>query len=296
MRRRRSRCRSSTSRTTAGRRRCARSSSRRGAIAPPAPRDHHPHPRRRRATPLDAMSIGFWTLLIAIALIGWLVGVHALAEAVTNAQQLIQQRRYEERSSKPPARTIPPPRRGAQAPRQIRRRDRVVPAVERSRRARRHRALARAPRPRSRRSAAADGRDRSRSIRRSRSSRPSASPTSCCARGDREGALRLYRDNLELLETRFRDDYTDPDPLLAETLFLFAALAEANGERKREAGLAAASGEAGLGSPESTTLARELGETRRGSAASRSARRRDARDSSAGPRSRRRHRPRRTCR
>lgn len=48
--------------------------------------------------------------------------------------------------------------------------------------------------------------------------------------GDREAALRTYRDNIELLETRFRDDYTDPDPLLAETLFMFAALSEANGD------------------------------------------------------------------
>ncbi len=48
--------------------------------------------------------------------------------------------------------------------------------------------------------------------------------------GDREAALRTYRDNVELLETRFRDDYTDPDPLLAETLVMFAKLAEANGD------------------------------------------------------------------
>jgi tetratricopeptide (TPR) repeat protein len=47
-------------------------------------------------------------------------------------------------------------------------------------------------------------------------------------RGERDAALRLFRDNLELLETRFRDDYTDPDPLLAETLWMFAALADAN--------------------------------------------------------------------
>lgn len=52
-------------------------------------------------------------------------------------------------------------------------------------------------------------------------------------RGDREGALRLYRDNAELLETRFHDDYTDPDPLLAETLFMFAELAQAAGETQR---------------------------------------------------------------
>lgn len=52
-------------------------------------------------------------------------------------------------------------------------------------------------------------------------------------RGDRDDALRIYRDNVELLETRFRDDYTDPDPQLAETLFMFAVLAEENGEAER---------------------------------------------------------------
>ncbi len=49
-------------------------------------------------------------------------------------------------------------------------------------------------------------------------------------RGERDAALRLYGDNLELLETRFRDDYTDPDPLLAETLWMFAQLAGASGD------------------------------------------------------------------
>jgi tetratricopeptide (TPR) repeat protein len=49
-------------------------------------------------------------------------------------------------------------------------------------------------------------------------------------RGERADALRVYGDNRELLETRFRDDYTDPDPLLAETLVMFAALAEAAGD------------------------------------------------------------------
>jgi tetratricopeptide (TPR) repeat protein len=56
-------------------------------------------------------------------------------------------------------------------------------------------------------------------------------------RGDRDGALRLYRDNAELLETRFRDDYTDPDPLLAETLVMYAELAQEAGEMFRAAQL-----------------------------------------------------------
>jgi len=48
-------------------------------------------------------------------------------------------------------------------------------------------------------------------------------------RGERAEALRIFGDNVELLETRFRDDYTDPDPLLAETLFLYAELTDAAG-------------------------------------------------------------------
>jgi tetratricopeptide (TPR) repeat protein len=56
-------------------------------------------------------------------------------------------------------------------------------------------------------------------------------------RGEREAALRIFRDNVELLETRFRDDYTDPDPLLAETLIMYAELAQASGEMFRAAAL-----------------------------------------------------------
>jgi tetratricopeptide (TPR) repeat protein len=58
-------------------------------------------------------------------------------------------------------------------------------------------------------------------------------------RGDRDDALRIYGDNLELLETRFRDDYTDRDPLLAETLVMFAALSDAAGDPSRAIALRA---------------------------------------------------------
>jgi tetratricopeptide (TPR) repeat protein len=58
-------------------------------------------------------------------------------------------------------------------------------------------------------------------------------------RNDRDDALRIYTDNLELLETRFRDDYTDPDPLLAETLVMFAVLADASGDVSRASALRA---------------------------------------------------------
>ncbi|HEX2121269.1 MAG TPA: hypothetical protein VHL59_06470, partial [Thermoanaerobaculia bacterium] len=42
------------------------------------------------------MSIWFWSLLVAIALIGWLVAYMMAQKPVTNVQQLIQQRRYDE--------------------------------------------------------------------------------------------------------------------------------------------------------------------------------------------------------
>jgi len=58
-------------------------------------------------------------------------------------------------------------------------------------------------------------------------------------RGKRDDALRIFRDNLELLETRFRDDYTDRDPLLAETLVMYAELSEAAGDRERATALRA---------------------------------------------------------
>lgn len=56
-------------------------------------------------------------------------------------------------------------------------------------------------------------------------------------RGERDAALRVFDDNLVLLQTRFRDDYTDPDPLLAETLVLFADLSASAGDEFRAATL-----------------------------------------------------------
>src|SRR5438128_11031932 len=57
--------------------------------------------------------------------------------------------------------------------------------------------------------------------------------------GKRDAALRIFRDNVELLETRFRDDYTDRDPLLAETLVMYATLSEAAGDAIHSAELRA---------------------------------------------------------
>ncbi len=66
--------------------------------------------------------------------------------------------------------------------------------------------------------------------------------------GKSDDALRIFRDNVELLETRFRDDYTDPDPLLAETLMMYAALSEANGDTASATALRAKAAEWAPGS------------------------------------------------
>ncbi|PYQ33093.1 MAG: hypothetical protein DMF57_10685 [Acidobacteria bacterium] len=58
-------------------------------------------------------------------------------------------------------------------------------------------------------------------------------------RRKRDEALQIYGDNLELLETRFHDDYTDRDPLLAETLVMYAALSHASGDSARASELRA---------------------------------------------------------
>src|SRR5258708_9927281 len=73
-------------------------------------------------------------------------------------------------------------------------------------------------------------------------------------RGDRDDALRIYTDNVELLETRFRDDYTDPDPLLAETLVMFAALSDAAGDVARASALRAQAAQWAPGSVWSGTV------------------------------------------
>ncbi|HUF17490.1 MAG TPA: BTAD domain-containing putative transcriptional regulator, partial [Thermoanaerobaculia bacterium] len=48
--------------------------------------------------------------------------------------------------------------------------------------------------------------------------------------GNRDEALRVFSDNLELLQTRFEMDYTDPDDLLAETVYLYGVLSREVGE------------------------------------------------------------------
>ncbi|HYI09450.1 MAG TPA: hypothetical protein VEK57_10305 [Thermoanaerobaculia bacterium] len=184
------------------------------------------------------MSISFWVLLIAIALIGWLVAYMLSQRPITNAQQLIAQRRYEDAVME--AQRTGDHLHRAEALKLLGRYEEAIAAYQQS------------PDPAAREGIALSlahlGRDLDEARRLMElqiAQYPQIQEFQSLAlawillrAGDREAALRLYRDNVELLETRFRDDYTDPDPMLAETLFLFSELARANGEDARAAALA----------------------------------------------------------
>lgn len=179
------------------------------------------------------MSIWFWVLLIAIALIGWLVAYMIAQKPVTNVQQLIAQKRFQDAVLE--ADRANDPQHRAEALKLLGRFEEAIAAYQQSDDPSAREGIAL--------SLAHLGRelDRARSLMETQiAQHPQILEFQALAlayillrSGDREGALRLYRDNVELLETRFHDDYTDPDPLLAETLFLFSELAQANGEKSR---------------------------------------------------------------
>ena len=184
------------------------------------------------------MSIWFWALLIAVALIGWVVAYMLAQRPITNAQQLLQQRRYEDAVME--ANRTGDHLHRAEALKLLGKYDEAIEAYTQSTDPSAREGIAL--------SLAHLGRDLD-EARRLMETQIAQQPQIqefqslvlafiLLRAGDREGALRLYRDNVELLETRFRDDYTDPDPLLAETLYLFSELAEANGESARAESLA----------------------------------------------------------
>ncbi|HVR41221.1 MAG TPA: hypothetical protein VMU84_19160 [Thermoanaerobaculia bacterium] len=168
------------------------------------------------------------TLLVAIALIAWLVAWMFSQKPVTNVQQLIQQGRYEEAV----AAAARDPLHRAEALKLLGRFEEAIAAYKQSSDPAAREGIALC--------LAHLGRDLSEATRLMQeqiAQYPQIQEFQALAlayihlrAGDREAALRLYRDNVELLETRFRDDYTDPDPLLAETLWMYAKLAEASGE------------------------------------------------------------------
>jgi tetratricopeptide (TPR) repeat protein len=184
------------------------------------------------------MSIWFWVLLISVALIGWVAAYMLAQRPITNAQQLIQQRRYEDAVME--ANRTGDHLHRAEALKLLGKYDEAIEAYTQSTDPSAREGIAL--------SLAHLGRDLD-EARRLMETQIAQQPQIqefqslvlafiLLRAGDREGALRLYRDNVELLETRFRDDYTDPDPLLAETLYLFSELAEANNENARAESLA----------------------------------------------------------
>ena len=179
------------------------------------------------------MSVWFWTIIIAIALIGWLAAYMLAQKPITSAQQLIHQRRYEDAVME--ANRVGDHLHRAEALKLLGKFDEAIDAYRLSNDPSAREGIAL--------SLAHLGRnlDEARKLMEMQiAQHPQIQEFQSLAlawillrAGDREAALRLYRDNVELLETRFRDDYTDPDPLLSETLFLFSELAEANGEEAR---------------------------------------------------------------
>jgi tetratricopeptide (TPR) repeat protein len=185
-------------------------------------------------------------LAIVLVFVVWLAAYMLAQKAVTTAQQLIQARRYEEameeaaRSVAAAPNDVPSHLARADAARLLGRHEEALASYEAAMRA--------APDDAAAREGVAVslawlGRDldRARSLMEETiAAWPQIQEFQALAlafillrRGERDEALRIFADNVELLETRFRDDYTDPDPLLAETLTEFAELSEAAGDRER---------------------------------------------------------------
>ncbi|HUP59712.1 MAG TPA: hypothetical protein VNA69_04765 [Thermoanaerobaculia bacterium] len=184
------------------------------------------------------MSVWFWVVLITVVTIGWLVAYMIAQKPITNVQQLIQQRRYEDAVME--ANRTGDVFHRAEALKLLGRYEEAIASYQQSDdpSAREGIALCLAHLGR-------DLDEARRLMETQIAQHPMILEFQSLAlayillrAGDRDAALRLYRDNVELLETRFRDDYTDPDPQLSETLFLFSVLAEANGEHARADALA----------------------------------------------------------
>jgi len=176
-------------------------------------------------------------VIIAVILIGWLAAYMLAQKPVTNAQQLIQQHRYEDAVTA----AANDPLHRAEALKLLGRFDEAIASYRKSDDPAAREGIAL--------SLAHLGRDldeAKRLMEETIALHPQIMEFQALGlayillrRGDREDALRTYTDNLELLETRFRDDYTDPDPLLAETLVMFGVLSEAAGDPTRAAALRA---------------------------------------------------------
>jgi tetratricopeptide (TPR) repeat protein len=176
-------------------------------------------------------------IVIAVILIGWLAALMLAQKPVTSAQQLIQQHRYEDAVA---AATNDPLHR-AEALKLLGRFEEAIASYRRSSDPAAQEGIALSLAHLNR-----DLDEAKRLMEETIALHPQIQEFQALGlayillkRSDRDDALRIYADNLELLETRFRDDYTDPDPLLAETLVMFAALAAAAGDVSRASALRA---------------------------------------------------------
>jgi tetratricopeptide (TPR) repeat protein len=176
-------------------------------------------------------------IVIAVILIGWLAALMLAQKPVTSAQQLIQQHRYEDAVA---AATNDPLHR-AEALKLLGRFEEAIASYRRSSDPAAQEGIALSLAHLNR-----DLDEAKRLMEETIALYPQIQEFQALGlayillkRNDREDALRIYADNLELLETRFRDDYTDPDPLLAETLGMFGALADAAGDAARATALRA---------------------------------------------------------
>jgi tetratricopeptide (TPR) repeat protein len=170
-------------------------------------------------------------IIAAVILIGWLAAWMLAQKPVTNAQQLIQQHRYADAV----AAAKDDPLHRAEALKLLGRFDEAITSYRQSNDPAAREGIAL--------SLAHLGRDldeAKRLMEETIALHPQIQEFQALGlayiqlkRGEREDALRIFNDYAELLETRFRDDYTDPDPLLAETLMMFAALSEAAGDSAR---------------------------------------------------------------
>src|SRR5256885_14731001 len=170
-------------------------------------------------------------VVLAVILIGWLAAYMLAQKPVTNAQQLIQQHRYEDAV----AAAANDPLHRAEALKLLGRFEEAIVSYRRSDDPAAQEGIALCLAHLNR-----DLDEAKRLMEETIALHPQIQEFQALGlsyillkRGDRDGALRIYRDNAELLETRFRADYTDPDPLLAETLVMYATLADAAGESGR---------------------------------------------------------------
>lgn len=179
------------------------------------------------------MSAGVVVLVVAIVLIGWAVVWMLSQKPVTSVQTLLQQHRYIDAVAEAERQHDDLHR--AEALKLLGRFDEAIAAYRRT-------DDPAAPEGIALSLAHSEGNldDAKRLMEQSIATQPQIQEFQALAlayillrRGEKEEALRLFEDNRVLLETRFHDDYTDPDPLLAETLWLFAALSEAAGDPVR---------------------------------------------------------------